>query len=542
MPAVRPSRLTVLIVVFILAGIVILVWAVHESARQRQEIEHALATQASILALSLEPGLVAASNAARELDEIVAWKLLDNARLLAELHRFDAPSRARLEELAEANGLDSVVYVDRQGAVERLVGDETAMRLAADLESLLSGAAEELVLRSTIEADVEHIAAAVALPGGGAALVRAHESTAKTFARRLGVENLLQRLVGSRVLYLSYREEPGSLQVESTWDGGPLPPPSGDTRLHEVRGKSVFEVEIPASAPAGRAARIRVGLDGVPLQQAAAAATRRTLLIGLVLAGFGLVGITAAGVSHARTLERAEAARRLAAVEAARRSSARLAAAGTLTAGLAHEVRSPMNAINLAAQRLERHLQGRDEPQSMARRIRGEVQRLEAILREFLEFASPVSDHRRDTDLAELARQVLELLEVEAQDRSVRLGGVRGTAQARIDEDAIRRSLINLVRNAIQATPPGGAVDVEVQQDTEMATIRVLDEGPGIDPRDREKLFDAFFTTRVSGTGLGLALVRRVAEEHGGQVELRNRPTTGAEAVFQLPLSRRRTA
>jgi signal transduction histidine kinase len=542
MTAVRPPRLTVLVLLLVLAGLVVLVWAVHESGRQKEEIERALTTQASILARSLEPGLVAASNASRELDELVSWKLLDNARLLAELHALDAPSRERLEELAEANGLDSVVFFDRQGRIDLLVGDETAGQLAPDLQDLLAGEVDETVLGSTIEADVEHIATAVALPGGGAVLVRAHESTAKTFARRLGVAPLLRRLVGAGVLYLSYREEPAGLRVESSWDGGPLPPPSGDSRLRDVRGKSAFEVDIPAAAPAGRTARIRVGLNGVPLQQAAAAATRRTLLVGLVLAGFGLIGIAAASISHARTHERAVAARRLAAVEAARRSSERLAAAGTLTAGLAHEVRNPMNAISLAAQRLERRLQGQDEPQTMAQRIRGEVQHLESILREFLEFASPVSERRQETDLAELAEEVLELLQIEAEERSVRLGSVRGTAEARIDEDAVRRSLINLVRNAIQASPAKGAVDVEVRQDSETATIRVLDEGPGIDPQDGEKLFDAFFTTRVSGTGLGLALVRRVAEEHGGGVELRNRQTTGAAATLRLPSTRRRDA
>ena len=536
----RPPRLTLLVLLFVLAGILVLAWAVRESERQKEEIERALTTQASILAQALEPGLVAASNASRELDELVAWKLLDNARLLAELRGLDAPSRDRLTELTEANGLDSVVFFDRQGGVELLIGEQAAVRLAPDLRALLSGAVAESVLGSTIEADVEHIAAAVTRPGGGAVLVRAHESTAKTFARRLGVENLLRRLVGPGVLYLSYREEPGGVLAQSTWDGGPMPPPSGDSQLHDVRGKRVFELDIPAAAPAGRSARIRVGLDGLPLQQAAASATRRTLLIGLVLAGLGLVGIAAAGISHTRTLERAEAARRFAALEAARLSSERLAAAGTLTAGLAHEVRSPMNAINLAAQRLEPQLQGLDEPQSMVHLIRTEVQRLEAILREFLEFASPVSERRRETDLRKLASEVRKLLEAEAEERSVRLAEVRGTAVARVDEDAVRRSLINLVRNAIQASPADGTVAVEVGQSAEIAAIRVLDEGPGLEPEDREKVFDAFFTTRVSGTGLGLALVRRVAEEHGGQVELRNRPTTGAEAILRLPLARRR--
>jgi signal transduction histidine kinase len=372
--------------------------------------------------------------------------------------------------------------------------------------------------------------------------VRAHEETAKTWARRIGVENLLERLVASGVLYLSYHEGPDGLQVQSSWDGGPLPPPGSAGRLLSLRGKSAFEVEMPAAAPAGRSARIRVGLDGVPLHQAAASATRRTLLIGLVLAGLGLVGAAAAGVSHARTVERAEAARRLAAAEDARRASERLAAAGTLTAGLAHEVRSPMNAINLAAKRLERRLEGQEEPQSMTRRIGAEVQRLETVLREFLEFASPVSDRRRQTDLAELAREVLALLEAEAEERSVRLREVRGAARAAVDDDAVRRSLINLVRNAIQASPAGGAVELMVGQGEEAATVRVLDEGPGLDPGDAERVFEAFFTTRVSGTGLGLALVRRVAEEHGGTIELRNRPGTGTEAIFGLPLDGGRSA
>lgn len=542
MTPVRPPRLTVLIPLFVAAGIVILFWAGQESRRQREEIEHALTAQASILSQALEPGLVAASSASRELDEIVAWKLLDNARLLAELHGFGGPSRDRLDELAEANGLDSVVFFDRQGRVELLAGDEVAAQLGPELEDLFSGVVEESILGSTMEDDVEHIAAAVALSGGGAVLVRVEAATAKAFARRLGVENLLRRLVRSGVLYLSYREEPGGLLIESSWDGGPLPEQGGYEDLRTVRGRSAFEVEIPAAAPAGSSALIRVGLDGAPVQQAAVAATRRTLLIGLVLAGFGLAAIAAASVSHARTLERAAAARRLSAVEAARRSSERLAAAGTLTAGLAHEVRSPMNAISLAAQRLERKLEGQGESQSMARRIRNEVQRLETILREFLELARPVSDRRQGVDLAALAREVVELLEAEADERSVRLGKVRGAARARIDKEAVRRSLINLVRNAIQASPADGAIEVDVKQGAEMATIRVLDEGPGLDPQSGEKIFDAFFTTRVSGTGLGLALVRRVAEEHGGDVEVLNRPTTGAEAIFRVSIAEGTTA
>jgi signal transduction histidine kinase len=105
-----------------------------------------------------------------------------------------------------------------------------------------------------------------------------------------------------------------------------------------------------------------------------------------------------------------------------------------------------------------------------------------------------------------------------------------------IEREAIRRALINLVRNALQASPEGGVVGVALERRDGRARVVVTDEGAGLDPEIAGRVFDPFVTARAEGTGLGLALVKRVAEEHGGSVALRNRPGGGAEAILEIGL------
>jgi signal transduction histidine kinase len=510
-------------------------WTVDEAQRQRRAFEDALIQEASLLADSLGPGLEAASNASQELDELVLWKLLDNARLLADLVARPSTEPIDLVRYLEANGLDSIVFTDTSGQATTL-GERVAEEALRELEPLIAGEAEDLILGSTTQHTVRHLAAGARIPGGGAVLVRVEWSAAHTFAHRLGVENLLLDLLGTgAVLYLSYEENPGGIIVEGAWNGGPVPEPLEESGLREVYGRPIFEVNVPLEVLAGSTATLRVGLDGAPLIAVARQTTVRNRVIGLVLAGFAIAGTAFAFVTHLRSHEREEAARRVAKAEAARLRSERLAAAGALTAGLAHEVRSPMNAIGIAAQRLERKLPEGDERREVAARVSREVRRLDGVLREFLELANPVSSRREEVELAELCREVLELLDAEAEELEVRLDGIRGRGRAWIDREAVRRALMNLVRNAIQASPPAGRITVDVIEKAGESMIRITDQGTGVDPELGEHVFDPFVSGRKDGTGLGLALVRRVAEEHSGTVQLRSLPSHGAEATMRLP-------
>ncbi len=535
-----PARARTLVASSLLLALLLFAWTILEARHQRSQIQEALTAQATVLASSLGPGLVAASHASRELDEIISWKMLDNARLLAELRAEGVEDQELLDELAADNGLDSVIFYDSRQQQLQLLGEPVPEAVEEDLQDLFTGRADELVLGTSLEDGVEHLGAAVRTSKGGVVLVRIHPSTARTFARRLGVDNLLRELVGtSGVLYLSYSEEPSGDGVDVTWDDGSVPPnPPLHQRLFDLRGQTAFEVAMPIDSPAGTSASLRVGLNGSELQRAASQAMWRSLLVGIVLTGFAVSAAGFAVVSRHRSREREEARERLAEAETARRRSERLAAAGALTAGMAHEVRSPMNAIGLAAQRLERKLPDNTELQQIAGRIRAEIDRLEGVLRGFLELASPVSDHRSETDLAEVAREVLKVLSDEAADRDILLDEVVGSAPTKTDRESVHRAVVNLVRNAIQASPPNGRVAVQAEMRDGQARLRIRDEGEGLDPTLDGRFFDPFVTSRNTGTGLGLALVRRVAEDLGGTVSLDNLQGGGAEAILSLPIDR----
>lgn len=534
MTVLRPMVVAVGLVV--MAGL-LFGWTVQEARRQRVALEEALTKEASLLADSLGPGLIAASNASRELDELILWKLLDNARLIGALYAAGSATRPDLEQLLEANGLDSIVIIEPTGDTLWIgeIFDESTLD---DLAPLIDGEAEDLVLGSTMQHSIQHLAAAARIEEGVVVLVRVEWSTAYTFTRRFGVENLLLDLLGTgAVLYLSYLEEPGSLLVEGAWNGGPVPVLLEGGGLRTVYGKPIFEVNMALEAPAGSSANLRVGLDGSPLVAAARQTVARSLVTGLILAALAFAGTGLAFVSHYRSLERKQAVAKLAALETAKQRSQRLAAAGALTAGLAHEVRSPLNAIGLAAQRLERKLPDTaGGTRQMATGIGREVRRLEGVLRTFLDLASPVSGDRECVELSSIATEVVQLLEAEAEAEMVQLEPVRGSAVAMVDREAMRRALINLVRNAIQASPPDNRVSVSIASTNDQVQICVGDQGKGVAAEIADRVFDPFVTGRDAGTGLGLALVKRVVEEHGGTISLESSDRPGTLARIKLPL------
>jgi signal transduction histidine kinase len=533
------TRTLGLVALLVILGALLSLWAAREARLQRRSTEQELRAAASLVASSLVPALAAASSAARELDEIVAWKLLDNARLLARLDAAGALGEAELLRLLDDNGLDLVAFLRADGSVRRWAGSEDPTDLDAegDLAPLLRGEADELILGWSSSGDHMHVAAAAAHPRGGLVLVRTDASTAYAYARRLGVASLLESTVGTGgVLYLSFHEHPGETTVEASWDGGPVPAAGEGESPLSLRGRSSFELDFPVPGPAGIAGSLRVGLDAAPLSRASTAAMRRTTLVGAVLAAFALAVLGFALVSRSRALERAEGARRVAELEEARRRSERLASAGALASGLAHEVRNPLNAISLAAQRIERSHRDDEVCQRFVSGIRGEVGRLDEILKGFLDLARPATGPRRSADLRELAQEVVGLLAPEAVEHDLVMA-VHGEAlHAVIDREAVRRALINLVRNAIEASPEASLIEVELEAEGGLARLRVLDQGPGPDPELGERVFDPFITGRAEGTGLGLSLVRRVGEEHGGGASLDSRPGGGAVATLALRL------
>tara|TARA_R110002096_G_scaffold436038_2_gene665838 strand:+ start:107017 stop:108588 length:1572 start_codon:yes stop_codon:yes gene_type:complete len=204
-----------------------------------------------------------------------------------------------------------------------------------------------------------------------------------------------------------------------------------------------------------------------------------------------------------------------------------LAALGTLAAGLAHEIRNPLNAAQLQLMLVERAIaKAGDSVDPRALRssglVKAELTRLAGLVEDFLAFAKPTQLRVASTEVSELCQTVATLLEQEALEASCSLTTSIDTGLvARVDGERLKQVLINLVRNAVEATGANGHVELRCQRLGQHLTIEVIDDGPGV-PEDID-IFEPFATSKDAGTGLGLPIVDRIIADHGGTIEVARR-------------------
>ena len=219
----------------------------------------------------------------------------------------------------------------------------------------------------------------------------------------------------------------------------------------------------------------------------------------------------------------------------------KLATIGTLTAGLSHEIKNPLNAITLQLAVLERRI--RRVPDSAQpslveplRLVQDEVTRLNRILEEFLQFARPRELRAAAINIETVLAHVADLLALEAQRAEVQLECRCGSMpRVQGEEGRLQQAIVNLVLNAIQATPPGGFVRIEAEAGEEGVLLAVEDSGPGIPEELRPRIFEPFFTTKAAGSGLGLPLVHSIVEQHRGSITIERGAAGGARFVLRLP-------
>jgi signal transduction histidine kinase len=214
-----------------------------------------------------------------------------------------------------------------------------------------------------------------------------------------------------------------------------------------------------------------------------------------------------------------------------------LAAMGSLTATLAHEIKNPLAIIRGSARRL-----GKLEPEAerMAESVVEEVDRLTRTVSRYLQFARSQVHEEGQGDATAALVATLDLLEGEFRARRCLLEreGLNVPAQVRMEPEALKQVSLNLVLNALEALPEGGFVRVVLEVREHDAEVRVQDDGPGIAPDVLRRVGEPFFTTKPKGTGLGLFLARRAVEAAGGKLHVASRPGEGTTVTLRLPLAR----
>ncbi len=220
--------------------------------------------------------------------------------------------------------------------------------------------------------------------------------------------------------------------------------------------------------------------------------------------------------------------------------SRRMAAIGRLTAGVGHEVKNPINAIVVHLELLKNKLSGEHAPASRHLEvIDAEIHRLDRVVQTLVDFSRPVELQLREQDLRTVIGDVLALATEELSTRNVRLESSLppNPMIVNVDADLIKQAAINVIQNGAQAMPEGGTLRVTLAEERKAAVLRIGDEGVGIPPEIREKIFDLYFTTKSGGSGIGLAMTYRILQLHHGSVDVQSKVGRGTEFSLRIPLA-----
>lgn len=399
----------------------------------------------------------------------------------------------------------------------------------------------------------------------GVIAVHADAEYLLSFRREIGVQRLIEdlgRQTGVAGVTLLDRD----FTVLASSDAAAVGQQEEDGFLREalqantVRGRrktlpdsrEVYEIVKPFALEQKQVGLLRLDLGTEGLAGVTHQAQRGILFysLGLLLVGIG--GAVAIFWIQARHL----AERR--ALEAAMAREQRLSAVGNLAAGVAHEVRNPLNAISIGLQRLRREFPPADpgpraEYTRFTQIMQSEITRLNDILNRFLSLARPARHSLNEEPLAPILKQLVTLLSSQAEAQHVRIVEDLnlGEATVRLDRQQLTQAFMNVLLNAIQAMPTGGTATIRADvaagetgnptAGESVARISIVDTGPGIPAENLDRVFEPYFTTKENGAGLGLALTHKIIQDHHGCIRAENTAAAGATFVITLPIARAAT-
>lgn len=225
----------------------------------------------------------------------------------------------------------------------------------------------------------------------------------------------------------------------------------------------------------------------------------------------------------------------------------RLNALTLLAAGVAHEIGNPLNSLNIHLQLLERGLRNPDHLQTekmgdLVKVARAEVERLNLTITQFLSAIRPTTPRREKCVLEDLLREILEFMKDEISDRDVLvdLKCAEPIPAIRVDRNQVKQAFFNIIRNAIQAMSSGGFLSINLFTTDRFTGISFKDTGAGIPTDKINTVFEPYQTTKEGGSGLGLMIVQRIVQDHGGEIEIHSQPGQGTTFTVLLPLDSRR--
>jgi signal transduction histidine kinase len=462
------------------------------------------------------------------------------------------PEEKELARLARAWHLSMLTLIT---PTHRLTYPPTQERIPGGesfLQPLLEGKTSYAIQRSEKKetGQMDQISVAIARRGGeGILSLGADESSLQSLRRRVILQGLIEDWTGrAEIRYITFqgedlevlsdtnpervgqKEEDGFLR--QTLVQNPREPADRDLRERKILELAKVVIVEPKTRWL-----LRVGLSTERVNQIVQSDQRNILLFGLFLLVFGGLGIAFVSRMENRHLAR------VGEMEEKIRQSEKLSSLANLAAGVAHEIRNPLNAIGMAIQRLQREFapilpEARKEYLHFTEVLRGEVKRVNQIIEQFLFFARPTRLDLQPVQIQEVLKDLLLLARETADRQKVQLidSLTAGTPPLNLDRQRIHEALLNLVNNALQAMPEGGRLEVGVRNhpSSKKVIIQISDNGEGIPEENLGKIFDYYFSTKEKGMGLGLPLAHKIIQDHGGTIDVES--VAGQGTIFRITL------
>ncbi len=529
--------------------------------RNATSLDQVMRSEAQTLMDIITVSSAASIRALDEVEYLNAERLLDNAALIERLLLAGEPSPDLLRGIAESNGLHRITVYDRQGRIRAEVrtGPEASGEYTQDhlriIESVFRGE-REIGILGFMEGSYyqgKQYGVALTRANGGAVVVGADPDRMLDFRRIVGLGTIL-RDIGLRegIRYVALQDTlgivaaSGGIREMTRITDDPFLREAfrgrSDTRMIETGEERILEVVRPLTVDDTALGLLRIGLSTATVDAIRSRALRQFLILMIAAAFSGAFLVVYVVLRQNYQLLDAEHDRILAEVrlmEEERRRSERLTSMGRLAGGVAHEIRNPLNAVSIIAQRLKAEftpVENRDEYVSLLTTVRSEIARIGAIVEAFLRYARPPKLQFTRVRLGETAEEAAQIIAEQARLHRVSLHlEIDSKLECRCDPDQFKQALLNIMLNAMEAINADGGITVRARREHRGVVLEVADSGPGIPDEVIPSIFDPYFTTKDSGTGLGLSEVHRIITSHGGSVRAGNIPGEGAVFTIFLP-------
>jgi len=482
------------------------------------------------------------------LEDAVIDYLLEIASMVDKGEADRALSTSELKSLAQEKGLKAIEILN-EGSQSQVPGKDLPL-----YEPLLVGTREMVILpfKKPKPDKEDHFSVAILRTGGeGIIVVSVDYPRMKKLRRKFAIQNVLETVgFGEGIQYVSIFDrslspiaQTGKEGVGDIRDLSPLQYVHGEEQPRsELRslsnGQEVLEVVKILHLGGEPYGVMQVGLSTQGIR-AILSLSRRNIILSIgVLLVLGVAGVTLIYIDQNRHL------RKVREMEGRLQTAERLLSLGKLGAGVAHEIRNPLNAIAMAIQRLGSEFRPREEGREreyheIVRVIRDEIGRLNQIVEQFVLFSKPYRLGIAPSSPVEILENVSVLFAEEARTKSIEIRKEidPGLPPLMIDKGRITQALINIVTNSIHAMEGGGNLTIKAKLDgRDWVKITISDTGRGIPEEEIERAFDYSYTTREKGLGLGLPIAHKIIEEHGGRITIESRVGKGTNVFIFLPV------